>query len=128
MINIKSKDYKKIKEYGKIALELASVDAPYYVHSLHTYACCLNYVGEFEESYKYYNKSMKYLKGSTVDVKEERILIQNLQSALVLSKFDLQKAITKLKVALNKMLKSKYSDQNKNEIKKAKKILKDNQK
>ena len=128
LINIKSKDYKKIKEYGKIALELASIDAPYYFHSLHTYACCLNYVGEFEESYKYYNKSMKYLKASTVDVKEERILIQNLQSALVLSKFDLQKAIPKLKIALNKMLKSKYSDQNKNEIKKAKKILKDNQK
>ena len=124
--NIKSKNYKKIKEYSKIALDLASSDSVNYYHSLHTYASCLNYVGEYEESYKYYNKSLKYLKASSIDGKEKLILQFNLQSAHVLSKFDLQKAIPKVKVTLDKMLKSKYSDELKSLINKCKKILKDN--
>ena len=124
--SIKSKDYKKIKEYGKIALELASINAPYYFDSLHTYACCLDYVGEFEESYKYFNKSMKYLKDSSIDGKEKQILKQNLQSAEVLSKFNLKEAIPKLNDALEKISKSKYSEENKNLIKKCMKILKEN--
>jgi hypothetical protein len=126
MINIKSKNYKKIKEYSKIALDLASSGSVNYYHSLHTHAWSLDYVGEYEESYKYYNKSMKYLKASSIDIKEKLILRFNLQSARVLSKFDLQKAIPKLKDAIDKMLKSKYSEEHKNEIKKCKKILKDN--
>lgn len=124
--NIKSKNYKKIKEYSKIALDLASSDSVNYYHSLHTYASCLNYVGEYEESYNYYNKSLKYLKASSIDGKEKLVLQFKLQSAHVLSKFDLQKAIPKVKVTLDKMIKSKYSNELKSLINKCKKILKDN--
>ncbi len=122
------KNHKKVKEYSQIALDLASSKAPYYYHSLHTYAFCLNHIGEFEESYKFFEQSMKYLKESSIDRKEKRILIQNLQSARVLSKFDLQKAIPKLKDAIDKMLKSNYSEKYKDEIKKCKNILKNNKK
>ena len=58
--------------------------------------------------------------------KEKQILRQNSQSVRVLSKFDLKKAIPKLKDALDKLLKSKYSEEYNDEIKKCKKILKDN--
>jgi len=126
IIEFDKKNYKKVKEYGKIALDLASSDAAYYYHSLHTYAFCLNHIGEFEESYKFFEESMKYLKESSIDRKEKQILRQNSQSVRVLSKFDLKKAIPKLKDALDKLLKSKYSEEYNDEIKKCKKILKDN--
>ena len=69
---------------------------------------------------------MKYLKASSIDGKEKLVLQFKLQSAHVLSKFDLQKAIPKVKVTLDKMIKSKYSNELKSLINKCKKILKDN--
>ena len=126
MMNFDKKNHKKIKDYAKTALDLASPDSNYYHHSLDTYAKALWHVEDFEESYKFYDQSLKNLINSKIDNKDKYIMVNKLKSAMLYSNIDFDKSISMIEDALNIIRNSHFKDEYKDEIEKAEKFLKDN--
>ena len=126
MMNFDKKNHKKIKDYAKTALDLASPDSNYYHHSLDTYAKALWHVEDFEESYKFYDESLKNLINSKIDNKDKYIMVNKLKSAMLYSNIDFDKSISMIENALNIIRNSHFKDEYKDEIEKAEKFLKDN--
>jgi len=121
------KNHKKIKECAKKALDYDDSESIDYYNSLDTYAEVLEFVGEYEESYSFYQKSLSMLKASKVDDKKENVLLNNLKSSLVLFNYNKSEALPKIKTALADVKKEKIDRYEDLQIK-ANKILKDHKK
>tara|TARA_Y100000991_G_C21685798_1_gene227244 strand:- start:148 stop:528 length:381 start_codon:yes stop_codon:yes gene_type:complete len=121
------KNHKKIKECAKKALDLSDKESIDYYNRLDTYAEALEFVGEYEESYSFFQKSLSMLKASKVDDKKENVLLNNLKSSLVLYNYNKVEALPKIKTALADVKKGKI-DRYEELQSKANKILKDHKK
>ena len=117
------KNHNKIKEYAKKALDYSDSKSIEYYNRLDTYAEALEFVGEFKQSYYFFQKALSKLKASKIDDKKENILLNNLKSSMVLYNFNKDEALPKIKIALEKINKESI-DSYKDLQNKASKILK----
>ena len=109
-------DSKKIKMWSQIGpratfglacLDLSDKESIDYYNRLDTYAEALEFVGEYKESYSFFQKSLSMLKASKVDDKKENVLLNNLKSSLVLYNYNKGEALPKIKTALADVKKEK---------------------